>query len=238
MTPAVTLRDLGRYFLWLGTVGFGGPVVLIERMRRDLQDDRRWYSPAEYKEGLALAQLAPGPLAAQLAMYLGWVRAGVAGATVAGMAFIAPSFIMVVLLSAAYVRLGGLPWMRGAFHGVGAAVIAIIACSAWRLVRKVVGTDRLLWVVVAVNALATAWAQTEFVTLIALSGLVVAVARAAPRGGSATAASILIPPWLLSGLHSRQSGCAFTSDHACEPKFPYLPQDAILSQGCGNDPWR
>src|SRR6476619_1572634 len=124
-SPA-TLRELFTYFLVLGTVGFGGPVVLVERMRRDLQEDRRWFTAAEYKEGLALAQLAPGPLAAQLAMYLGWVRRGVVGASLVCVAFIAPSFAMVLALSAAYVRYGGLSWMQGAFYGIGASVIAII----------------------------------------------------------------------------------------------------------------
>ena len=76
-----TLPGLLRYFLRLGTFGFGGPVVLVERMRRDLQEERHWFTPDEYAEGLALAQLAPGPLAAQLALYLGWVRAGALGAT-------------------------------------------------------------------------------------------------------------------------------------------------------------
>ena len=109
----VSLGALVRYFAWLGTVGFGGPVILVERMRRDLQEERGWYTHAEFKEGLALAQLAPGPLAAQLAIYLGWVRRGVVGATAASIAFIGPSFVMVLALSAAYVRFGGLQGMRG-----------------------------------------------------------------------------------------------------------------------------
>ncbi|MEP7001687.1 MAG: chromate transporter, partial [bacterium] len=113
-----------RYFLVLGSVGFGGPAVLVERTRRDLEEGRGWFTREEYKEGLALAQFAPGPLAAQLAIYLGWVRGGVSGATLVGVAFIVPSFLMVLVLSAAYVRYDGLPWMRGAFYGVGAVVIA------------------------------------------------------------------------------------------------------------------
>ena len=161
-----TLGALTRYFLSLGTWGFGGPVVLVERMRRDLQEARGWFSPGEYREGLALAQLAPGPLAAQLAIYLGWLRGGLAGATLVGVAFIAPSFLMVMALSMAYVRFGGIGWMQGAFYGVGAAVIAIIAFSAWRLVRKTVGRDLLLWAVVAVNAVITAVTERELISVI------------------------------------------------------------------------
>src|SRR5690242_4113093 len=103
-STAPSLGALVRYFARLGAVGFGGPVVLVERMRHDLQETRGWYTPEEYKEGLALAQLAPGPLAAQLAIYLGWVRGGLVGATAASIAFIAPSFIMVLALSATYLR--------------------------------------------------------------------------------------------------------------------------------------
>jgi chromate transporter len=206
-----TLRGLFRYFLWLGTVGFGGPVVLVERMRRDLQEERRWFTPAEYKEGLALAQLAPGPLAAQLAIYLGWVRAGLLGATAVGAAFIGPSFVMVLALSTAYLRFGGLPWMRGAFYGIGASVIAIIGHSALRLIRKTVGRDQLLWAIVAINALVTAWTETEVVWLIAASGLVVLGTRELPRLGPATAASLTVPPWLLIGIHGEAPGRTIVS---------------------------
>src|SRR5438094_8666286 len=94
-----TLRDLLWYFLRLGTLGFGGPIALAGHMQRDLVEAKRWISREDYVEGLALAQLAPGPLAAQLAIYLGWVRARVAGATLVAAAFILPSFLMVLILS-------------------------------------------------------------------------------------------------------------------------------------------
>src|SRR5262249_49408654 len=126
---AYTLGDLLKYFLHLGTFGFGGPIALCGYMQRDLVERRRWIAPEDYKQGLALAQLAPGPLAAQLAIYLGWIRGGVLGATLVAFAFVLPSFVMVIALSAVYVRYGGLSWMQGAFYGIGAAVIAIIARS-------------------------------------------------------------------------------------------------------------
>src|SRR5512142_2800206 len=114
------------YFLRLGTIGFGGPIALAAYMQRDLVAERKWLTNDEYLETLALAQLAPGPLAAQLAMYLGFLRAGWLGATLVGFAFIGPSFLMVVLLALAYVRYGGLAWMQAVFYGIGAAVIGII----------------------------------------------------------------------------------------------------------------
>ena len=124
--PAYSLSQLVRYFLRLGTVGFGGPVALVGYMHRDLVEQRRWITEADYNEGLALAQLAPGPLAAQLGIYLGFVHYGVPGATLAGLAFVLPSFLMVLAISWAYVTFGGIPWMQGVFYGVGAAVIGII----------------------------------------------------------------------------------------------------------------
>src|SRR3954465_9456368 len=133
-TVPCTMREFLLYFLRLGTFGFGGPIALAGYMQRDLVERRRWITKQDYVEGLALAQLAPGPLAAQLAIYLGWVRAGVLGATLVGVVFILPSFLMVMGLSALYLRYGGLAWMQGAFYGVGAAIIAIVARSAVKLV--------------------------------------------------------------------------------------------------------
>src|SRR5215213_307311 len=134
----VSLGALTKYFLRLGTFGFGGPIALTAAMQRDLVLGRRWFTLEEYKEGLALAQLAPGPLAAQLAMYLGWVRGGLLGATVTGLAFVGPSFVMVLVLSACYLRFGELSWMQGAFYGIGAAVIGIIARGTSKLLRSTV----------------------------------------------------------------------------------------------------
>src|SRR5467141_792451 len=115
-----TLRDLLLYFFRLGTLGFGGPIALAGHMQRELVDKRGWFTKQDYAQGLALAQLSPGPLAAQLAMYLGWVRAGTLGASLVAFAFILPSFLMVLGLSVLYVHYGGLPWMQGLFYGIGA----------------------------------------------------------------------------------------------------------------------
>src|SRR2546430_12071113 len=117
------LGDLIPYFLKLGTTGFGGPIALVGYMERDLVEERRWISAEDFKLSLALAQLAPGPLAAQTAIGLGYARGGVLGATLVAIAFILPSFLMVVAIGAAYVRFGGLRWMQALFYGIGAAVI-------------------------------------------------------------------------------------------------------------------
>src|SRR5882724_6669208 len=145
VAASYSLGNLVSYFLRLGTWGFGGPVALVGYMHRDLVERRRWISDADYKEGLALAQLAPGPLAAQLAIYLGFVHYRILGATLAGIAFVLPSFLMVVALGWAYKLYGGLEWMQAVFYGVGAAVIGIVAHSAYKLTKKTIGSDRLLW---------------------------------------------------------------------------------------------
>jgi chromate transporter len=195
-------------------VGFGGPIALVGYMQRDLVERRGWFTTEEFREGLALAQLAPGPLAAQVAIYLGWLRGGVAGATAAGLAFVAPSFAMVMALSAAYLAAGGLPWMRGAFYGVGAAVIAIIARSAVKLARLTLGRDRLLWAVFALNAAVTAWTGSELVAVLLASGLVVlaareARARARLRAGLPNvAAALALPVWAAAPLAAALPGAA------------------------------
>jgi chromate transporter len=176
----VSLTRFVGYFLWLGTVGFGGPIALAGHMQQDLVDARDWVSKEDYLEGLALAQLAPGPLAAQLAIYLGYVRAGVLGATAVGVAFVLPSFLMVLALSAAYVRFGGLAWMQGMFYGIGAAVIGIITRSAFKLTKLTLGKDKLLWGIFAVLAISTAWTSQEIIWLFLLAGVVALLVKSFP----------------------------------------------------------
>ena len=179
--PPYSLAQLAFYFLKLGSIGFGGPVALVGYMYRDLVEKRRWITEEDYKEGLTLAQLMPGPLAAQLAMYLGYVHYRIAGATVVGIAFVLPSFLMVVAIGWAYVRYGGLPWMQAVFYGVGAAVIGIIAVSAYKLTTKNIGRDKLLWAIYLAIAAVTVWTQSESVWLFLGAGMLVWLTRAPPK---------------------------------------------------------
>ncbi|GAA4462702.1 chromate transporter [Nibrella saemangeumensis] len=182
MTRPYTLKQLATYFLRLGATGFGGPPALIGYMHRDLVQQNQWISEEDYREGLALAQLAPGPLAAQLGIYLGYVHYGVLGATLTGLAFVLPSFLMVVALGWAYIYFGGLPWMQAAFYGVGSAVIGIIAIGTYRLTLKTVGKEPLLLGLFALSALATFMAESELLWLVLLSGVVVWLVKAPPAG--------------------------------------------------------
>jgi chromate transporter len=192
---SVSLTRFVGHFLWLGTVGFGGLIALAGHMQQDLVDERGWVSKQDYLEGLALAQLAPGPLAAQLAIYLGYIRAGVLGATAVGIAFILPSFLMVLALSAAYVRFGGLAWMQAMFYGIGAAVIGIITRSAFKLTKLTLGKDKLLWGIFAVLAASTAWTSREIIWLFLLGGVVSVLVKAFPAGVQVrTTASLFFAP--------------------------------------------
>ncbi len=203
-SAAFTLRELLAYFLWLGTFGFGGPIALVGYMQRDLVDRRGWFSKQDYSEGLALAQLAPGPLAAQLAIYLGWLKGGTLGATLVAAAFILPSFVMVLVLSFVYVRFEGLAWMQGAFYGIGAAVIAIIARSAWKLMRSTLERDAALWIIFLASAAVTAWTESEIAWIFLVAGVAYLLVRLPAR----RARVALVFPWplLVSGLHGPADG--------------------------------
>jgi chromate transporter len=189
---------LCRYALKLGAIGFGGPVALVGYMHRDLVERRRWISETEYKEGLTLAQLMPGPLAAQLAIYLGFVHYGVLGATLVGVAFVLPSFLAVVALGWSYVQFGGLSWMQAVFYGVGAAVIGIITLSAYKLTRKTVGKSRILWTIYLVSAATTAITESESVLLFLRAGLIVWAVRTPPSKRRSAVVASVAPPLLLA----------------------------------------
>ena len=227
--PRYSLWQLTCYALKLGSIGFGGPVALVGYMYRDLVETKRWITDADYKEGLTLAQLMPGPLAAQLAMYLGYVHYRLLGATLVGIAFVAPSFLMVVALGWLYVRFGGLDWMQAAFYGVGAAVIGIVALSAYRLTAKNIGRDLLLWGIYVVSASVTAVTEAEYVWLFLLGGILVWLVRAPPRAlrrNKATSLALAAPALLLFdwpllgqllGFFAKAGACVFGSGLAIVP---------------------
>jgi chromate transporter len=198
--PSYSLAGFLAYFLRLGSLGFGGPIALAGYMQRDLVERRGWIDKADYDEGLALAQMSPGPLAAQLAIYLGWVRGRVLGAALVSVAFVGPSFVMVLALSALYLRFGGLLWMQGAFYGIGAAVSAIIIRSAINLAKKTLRRNQLLWGIALVNAAVTAVTQTEVIWLVLLGGILPLVVRSSKATSGALSILPLPVAWV-TGLH-------------------------------------
>src|SRR5258708_1994224 len=175
--PQASLTKFVLYFLKLGCVGFGGPIALVGYMQKDLVEERKWISQEDYLNGLAFSQLAPGPLAAQLAMYLGFVRAAFIWATIVAVAFLLPSFPMVAAIGKAYLAYGGTKVISALFYGIGAAVIAIIARSAIKLVKTSVKKDKLLWAIFLVLGVSTAATEKEIVWLFLAAGVLVMVAR-------------------------------------------------------------
>jgi chromate transporter len=183
-----TLFDLVKYFFYLGYAGFGGPVALVGYMHRDLVEKRQWFTEEDYKEGMALAQLSPGPMAAQLSFYLGFIHYGILGSTLVGLAFVLPSFVMVLILGIFYKEYGGLSWMQAIFYGVGAAVIGIISLSANKLTVKSIGQLNrqsfsekwLLWLLFSIGLLMTAITQREDIWVFILAGLVYMTVKAPP----------------------------------------------------------
>ena len=191
MPPRVSLGDLARYFLRLGALGFGGPIALAATMQRDLVEARGWISQDEYLEGLAASQTLPGPLAAQLAMWLGYVRRGTAGALVSAIAFVAPPFVLVTIVAAAYVAFSGSGAVQALFYGIGPAVIALIVRGAWKLVRVTVRSDRRLLVIFAAVAVITFALRAEIALLFVLAG-VVGIALYAPRAARSPSAPAIV----------------------------------------------
>ena len=199
MTDTYSLKEITLYFLKLGYAGFGGPVALVGYMHKDLVEKRQWISEEEYKNGLALAQLAPGPLAAQLSIYLGYVHYGILGATLTGVAFVLPSFLMVLLLGIAYKQYGGLPWMQAVFYGIGAAVIGIIALSSYKLTQKSIGkftlpslkTNWLLWLFFIAACAVTFITKQEQVLLFVAAGLLYMFVKAPPKIPTNTAQGLI-----------------------------------------------
>src|ERR671936_538116 len=191
------MRGLFFYFLRLGAAGFGGPIALAGYMRRDLVEERGWFSDGEYQQGLAIAQTMPGPLAAQLAMWLGYLERGALGAAVVSIPFIVPSFLLVTAIAIVYAKYQGLAVVEDIFFGVAPAVLAIIAVASWKLARSTNKRDPVLWLLAAGVCAATVISGSEIVWLFIAAGVFGAIVYGGglPRLRSEVAALV---PWPLA----------------------------------------
>ena len=170
----IPIRDLARYFLRLGALGFGGPVALCGQMEKELVQEKRWVTREEMLEGIAVCQSLPGPLAIQVGIFISYLRGGFWGAWAGGWAFILPNFILVAALGALYTRLGGLPAVTAIFYGVSPAVIALILHSCYRL-AKLGMKDKLQWGIAAACLAVTVAVRAEVALLFLASGIMGAI---------------------------------------------------------------
>ena len=164
LSQRVPIRELVRYYLRLGLVGFGGPVALVGQMERELVEERKWLTKEEMREGIAVCQSLPGPLAIQVGIWISYIRGGFWGAWAGGWAFILPNFIIVTVLGALYVHFGGLSVVKAIFYGVSPAVIALILHSCYRL-TKLGMKDWLEWALAAAALGITVAVQAEVALL-------------------------------------------------------------------------
>ncbi len=167
----VPIRELAKYYLRLGLLGFGGPVALVGQMERELVGDRQWVTKDEMREGIAVCQSLPGPLAIQVGIWISYIRGGFWGAWAGGWAFILPNFVIVVALGALYVRFEGLPAVAAIFYGVSPAVIALILHSCYRL-TKLGMKDWLEWALAAAAFVITVAVQAEVALVFIGCGIV------------------------------------------------------------------
>lgn len=179
-SKGVSFAQVVRYFLGLGIWGFGGPIATVGYMQRDLVETRRWIEKQDFLDGIALGQTMPGPLAAQVAMWVGFLRAGALGAATIAVAFILPSFLLVLTVAFCYVHYQGLPWMQALFYGIAPAVMAIIAIAATKLARLTNGSDKRLWAVSLGIMLVTAATGAEVALLFIVAGMLIVVLDAPP----------------------------------------------------------
>jgi chromate transporter len=197
----VTFARYLLYFLELGSLGFGGPIATVGYMQRDLVEEREWLDPKDLLDGIALGQSMPGPLAAQVAMWVGYLRLGAVGALGTAAAFILPSFLGVTALAYFYVRYQGLSWVQSVFYGVSPAVIAIIILAAIKLARLTDRRDARLWIISGVVAAITAGTGTEVAFLVLAAGVIIMLWDAPPRWlSSRFAAGVLGTPVQLGSI--------------------------------------
>lgn len=176
----VPFRHFTLYFLHLGTTGFGGPIATVGYMQRDLVEKRRWMGRKDFFDGVALGQTMPGPLAAQVAMWVGYLNRGPWGALAVAAAFIGPAFIIVIAVGALYVRFSGLPLVQSLFYGIAPAVMAIITIAAYKLLKLTDRRDLRLWGISAAVFAVTALTGSEPVPMILAAGILMLLLDARP----------------------------------------------------------
>lgn len=185
------MKELVRYFLRLGLLGFGGPVALVGQMERELVGGRAWLTKEQMREVIAVCQSLPGPLAIQVGIFISYLRCGFWGAWVGGGAFILPNFLIVAALGAAYVHFGALQPVTAIFYGVSPVVIALVLHSCYRL-AKLGMEDWLQWSIAGASFLVTVILQSEVALLFLGAGTLGVLYYGTVRRGSSAATPLAI----------------------------------------------
>ncbi len=173
----MTRSTLARYFLYLGATGFGGPVALANKMHEQLVIKKKVLESSDFREAMTLAHLLPGPLAIQVAIYIGWKLGGFSGGTIAGFCFTLPSFIITVSIAWIYVAWSGIPFIQAAFQGVAAAVASLVLWNSYQLSRGVLSRDRLLWGIAVTTGALTLFKAQEPALMFLFAAVITALAR-------------------------------------------------------------
>ncbi len=178
-TRNTRLREVANFFFRLGWTAFGGPAAHVAMMRQEVVERRRWVSEERFLDLLGLANIIPGPSSTELAIYLGYERAGLAGLLLAGTLFILPAMLIVLVFAWIYVRIGALPQVGWALYGVKPVIIAIILQALVGLARTAL-KNRVL-VVVGILGLALYLLTGNAVLIIFGGGIVVALIQRGPH---------------------------------------------------------
>jgi chromate transporter len=227
----VPIKELVRYYLRLGLLGFGGPVALVGQMERELVAGRGWVTRDEMREGIAICQSLPGPLAIQVGIWLSYLRGGFWGAWAGGWAFILPNFLIVTVMGALYVHFGGLSWVTAIFYGVSPAVIALILHSCYRL-TKLGMDDWLQWALAAGAFVVTVSVRAEVAWIFLASGVVGILYYGSwlrTRASASTASSFVFGVPLLAGA----GGAAASSGALLGKLFAFFLKAGSLTFGSG-----
>lgn len=198
--PKVSFTSYLRYFLWLGTFGFGGPIATVGYMQRDLVEKRQWLDKQDFLNGVALGQTMPGPLAAQVAMWVGFLQEGAFGALLVALPFILPSFAVVLTIAVFYVRYQGLDWVQSLFYGIAPGVMAIIAIAAIKLARLTNRREARLWAISAAVMVITAATHSEIAFVFIGAGLLMVAIEAPPTWLRRNAPIVIPAPLMSQGL--------------------------------------
>ncbi len=171
MNSAPTLAEATKVWARIGCLSFGGPAGQIALMHREIVDERKWLSEAQFLGALNFCMLLPGPEAMQLATYAGWKLHGVKGGLIAGLLFVIPGALVVLALSILYGSYGNLPWINAIFFGVKAAVLAIVIEALLRVAKRALKTNT-DWVIAALAFVALYCFATPFPIIIILAGMI------------------------------------------------------------------